>query len=173
MLLERNLVGQITLNDGKVDITDPCYDKDTWCRMTVDVKPGTYNCYSYIGEDRAWGKRVWINQIVIADGEDATIAEEKIRNNKSWKKIGEIGVDAGLAGFFDNKPNFNDDEWQEFCDWMRDIDEGIVSEKVYDSFINLFDGRSGFWTGSGVGDGLYSVYTIKNSGKIVALEIRF
>lgn len=34
-------VGKIMLGD-KVDITDPCYDKSVWCRMTVDCKPGEY-----------------------------------------------------------------------------------------------------------------------------------
>ena len=32
---------------SKVDITDPCYDKDTWCRKTVNVVEGNYDlCYT-------------------------------------------------------------------------------------------------------------------------------
>ena len=31
---------------GSVDITDPCYDKDVWCRMNnVKVSEGEYACY--------------------------------------------------------------------------------------------------------------------------------
>ena len=29
---------------GIVDITDPCYSKDVWCRMTAKVKDGEYHC---------------------------------------------------------------------------------------------------------------------------------
>lgn len=173
MKLERNYVGKITIPDGVVDVTDPCYDNDTWCRSQFEIKPGTYNCYSYIGESYGWGKRVWINQIVFADGEDAAYAEEKIRSGRSWRKVGEIGVDAGLAGFFDNKPDFRDDAWEEFCDWMHDPDQRHSEKEVYDSFIRQFDGRDGFWTYSGAGDGCYSVHAIRNNRKIVALEIRF
>ena len=31
---------------GSVDITDPCYDKDVWCRMNnVKISEGEYACY--------------------------------------------------------------------------------------------------------------------------------
>ena len=173
--LERNLVGTINIPDGVVDLTDPCYDKDVWCRMTTKVKPGKYNCYSYIGDDKHWGKRVWINQIVIADDEHSAIAEERIRNGKSWRRIGVIGVDAGMAGFFNHKPNFNDDEWSELCAWLFDEDRrGIHNpNNVYDSFIKHFETGDGFWTGSGCGDGSYTVHAIRENRKIIALEIRF
>ena len=29
---------------GKIDITDPCYNKDVWCRTTATVKDGEYSC---------------------------------------------------------------------------------------------------------------------------------
>lgn len=172
MKLERNYVGQIHLG-SVVDITDPCYDKDTWCRMQAEIKSGTYNCYSYIGESKGWGKRVWINQIVIADDADAAATEEKIRIGRSWRTIGSIGVDAGLAGFFDRKPDFKDDDWQEICDWMFD-DCTHNPNNVYESYIDNFDGKDGFWTESGCGDGVYTVHAIRNNKRqIVALEIRF
>ncbi len=174
MKLERNFVGQIKL--GKtVDITDPGYDKDVWCRMNnVKIKPGIYNCYSYIGESKGWGKRVWINQIVIDDDEDSAATEEKIRIGRSWRTIGIIGVDAGLAGFFDDKPDFGYDKWDEFCEWMWDKNNCHNLEDVKESYIRSFDDRDGFWTESGAGDGCYSVHAIRNNKRqIVALEIRF
>lgn len=181
MKLERNFVGQINLTAGVVDITDPCYDGGTWCRMNnVRIKPGIYNCYSYIGESKGWGKRVWINQIVIAHSDytpsedfDAEETEAKIKSGRSWRRIGEIGVDAGLAGFFDRKPDFDDNEWDEICDWMSG-EYTHNPNNVRESYIDNFDNKDGFWTESGCGDGCYSVHAIRNNKRqIVALEIRF
>lgn len=168
--LKRHFVGQIEIPDGLVDITDPCYDADVWCRMNnVKVMPGTYNCYAYMGTDRNWGNRCWIAQIVIADGPFDEIAEDRICSGRSWRTIGEIGVDAGMAGFFSHKPDFNDDEWEMVCNAHRQGDANAYLE----SFARDGESRKGFWTDSGVGDGCYSVHAIRENRKIIALEIRF
>lgn len=127
-------VGKIELGN-KVDITDPCYDKGTWCRMTTDCEPGEYK--GYIEK--------------IDEGEDGTsIASVSIsKGDKIWgieemECIGSIGVDAGLAGFFDNKPDFNDNEWSSFCSKIKDGDAW-----------NLYNG---IFSCSGYGDGFYDVY---------------
>ena len=78
---------------------------------------------------------------------------------KQMEYIGEIGVDAGLAGFFMNKPNYNDDEWNDFCNSIRKGNAWIKDE--------------GFFSSSGYGDGMYPVYAYKYNGEIIALEIRF
>lgn len=41
--MRRKLIGRKHF-EGVVDITDPCYDKDAWCRMNAEVKSGTYDC---------------------------------------------------------------------------------------------------------------------------------
>ena len=75
------------------------------------------------------------------------------------EEIGSIGVDAGLAGFFMNKPDYTDEQWTEFCESIRDGDAWIKDE--------------GFFSSSGNGDGCYGVYAYKQNGEITALEIRF
>jgi hypothetical protein len=75
------------------------------------------------------------------------------------EEIGEIGVDAGLAGFFNDKPDYTDDEWSEFCDSIRNGNAWIRDE--------------GFFSSSGYGDGCYPVNACRINGEIVALEIRF
>lgn len=168
--LERKLVGTIRLPDGLVDITDPGYDRDVWCRMNnVEVMPGTWNCYAYTGDHPSFGRRVWIAQIVIADGPYDEFAEDRIHSGKSWRTIGEIGVDAGLAGFFSHKPDFGCEEWHRLCDMMS----GIRKETDKGVYMKKFDTGDGFWTDSGIGDGGYSVHAIRFNRKIVALEIRF
>ena len=38
---------------GSVDITDPCYDKDVWCRMNnVKISEGEYACYVWRHTDK-------------------------------------------------------------------------------------------------------------------------
>ena len=170
--LERKLVGQINLPTGNVDITDPGYDRWVACRMRTKIAPGKYNCYAYTGIDRVWGRRVWINQIVFAEGSDAEYAEKAIAVGRSWRTIGGVGVDAGLAGFFNDKSDFGDDEWNDLCEWMWSSEPHNDADEA-DVYIRDFEGRDGFWTESGCGDGWYSVHAIRNNRKIVALEIRF
>ena len=112
-------VGKFELGN-KVDITDPCYNKGVWCRMTTDCKPGTW--YGY-----------------------ATISDDRKDPEPDWELIGDIGVDAGMAGFFRDKPDYTDEEWYQFCSRFdhrkcyTGLDYGVASE-------------------SGYGDGSYDVY---------------
>ena len=167
-------VGHIVLGNT-VDVTDPCYDKDVWCRATLqDIVPGKYKCEAIIADEGKWGKRVSKARIVLDDGSDlAKIAKKRAERARQYEHVANIGVDAGLAGFFANKPDFDDDQWDELCEWMF---EGDISEKNY--YIKRFDNNTdGFWTSSGYGDGSYDVFAIyenvDNSPKVVALEIRF
>ena len=44
-------VGHIILGNT-VDVTDPCYDKDVWCRTTLhDMIPGKYKCEAVIADE--------------------------------------------------------------------------------------------------------------------------
>lgn len=105
MTLTAELIGKKYFK-GKVEVTDPCYDKDVWCRMTTDdVKAGNYNCIIWRGNSRIGIIGIYL------DG--------KIPSQKTMEKIGTIGVDAGLAGFFMNKPDYSDKEWCEFCDSIK------------------------------------------------------
>ena len=145
----------------KVDVTDPCYGRDVWCRMNdVQIKPGEYECFADILSDDqtgGWGEMVARIGIRLV-GSGAQVFDH----------LGEIGVDAGLAGFYRAKPDFTNDEWIEFC--------AIAHECPT---IHLHDGEfggrlNGFTASSGYGDGSYPVYAARNKGgDIVALEIHF
>jgi hypothetical protein len=143
--------------EGIVDITDPCYDRDVWCRMTAEVKAGEYECHiwrqtkkcNYDGREYK-DVRVGVIGIYL----DGIIPAARV-----MEEIGEIGVDAGLAGFFMNKPDYNDEEWDDLCNSIHDGDAWIRDD--------------GFFSSSGYGDGCYGVYAYKIDNEIVALEIRF
>ena len=59
--------------------------------------------------------------------------------------IGTISVDSGLAGFFNNKKDFSEEEWEKLC---KTIEKG-------DAWA-LYDG---IFSNSGYGDGVYAVCT--------------
>lgn len=143
---------------GSVDITDPCYNKDVWCRMnSVKIREGEYTCMVWYHTDK--GKYDGKPYSYKAVGILGIYLDGKIPKQKTMKEIGSIGVDAGLAGFFHYKPDYDDEAWSAFCDRVRHGDAWITED--------------GFYSSSGYGDGCYGVYAQKQNGEIVALEIRF
>lgn len=138
--------GEFIVPEGKeVEVTDPGYDKDTWCRTSVSLPPGIYTPFA----DECDGR-------IAASG---IVREDKFCDAESlfFKPAGEVGVDAGLMGFFIDKPDFSDDEWRALCDKMQEADEkagGIAQE---------YEFPGGFATSTGWGDGCYPVFLITDS----------
>ena len=151
-------IGEIILGET-VDITDPGYDRDVWCRMNdVKVVPGTYTCKKYTHTSRYTvdGKRISDTRVFISG---IYLKDHRLKM-EDFEEIGEIGVDAGLAGYFPCKKDYSEEEWSSFCD------------RIYKGNAWLID--DGFCTSSGYGDGCYPVYAIKDeTGRATALEIRF
>ena len=142
--MEIKKVGIISL-DNKVDITDPCYDKDIFDRITTECVPGEYT--GYIAVD-TFDSRV--NSLAIY------LNDEKC-NDSDFEEIGVIGVDSGMAGFFNNKQDFGYKEWEQFCnatDWSK----------------RAWVGYNGVYSSSGYGDGGYSAYANKDR---TAFKIEF
>ena len=132
-------VGELRLDD-KVDITDPGYEKTVWCRITTECQPGTYTGYAYEVQAGCWGKRVARLSI---------FKDDKKVELSSMKRIGGIGVDAALAGFFRDKPDF--DSQEEWLDLLEKCDALSDRKKIYAIDYGIFS-QSGF------GDGVYDVY---------------
>ena len=143
---------------GSVDITDPCYSRNVWCRMNdVKIKEGDYTCMVWYHTDKGEldGKPYSYKMVGII----GIYLDGIIPPQKGMKGIGSIGVDAGLAGFFHNKPDYSDEAWSKFCDRISHGDAWLIED--------------GFYSSSGYGDGCYGVYAQKTDGEITALEIRF
>lgn len=145
---------------GSVDITDPCYDRDILCRINdVKIKQGVYTCMvSYRNESYEY------------NGETHTATHTRligiylngaVPSSRDMEDIGDIGVDTGMAGFFHNKPDYDENAWTEFC-------------KNAPPTLHVYLEDVGFFCGALDGDGVYPVYAHRdNSGEIDALEIRF
>lgn len=174
-------VGDIDFNDGLADITDPCYEQDTWCAtFGKKIKPGKYGAYITIIDypymvkaenalDAAQLKTQIGKSVKQSDKRIMSVKivhEDFINANKRWlMQASNIGVDAGLCGFYNHKPNFKVDKlWMRFCDGLQHF-EGtccVCDMKPY-----------GITVSSGFGDGCYGLFAQKERGEIVALELRF
>lgn len=143
--MTKEVYGSMTIN-SRLDITDPCYDEDVWCRINnFPIPAGEYECYVLTADDvetHGWGNR--IARIGIS-------SEDEVDH---FERIGMIGVDSGMAGFFtcDNRLRFEDA--------IGDDD------RVY-----AYD--DAFFSESGYGDGCYDVYAGYKDGKLVELYIKF
>lgn len=155
--MRRKKIGVMDFH-GSVDITDPCYDRNVWCRMNdVKIKEGVYTCvvWRQTFKDEYEGKPYTDRRVGII----GIYLDGVIPPQRSMKEIGSIGVDAGLAGFFHHKPDYDNENWSKFCDLISHGDAWLT--------------KDGFFSTSGYGDGGYGVYAQKRDGEIVALEIRF
>lgn len=163
-----------TLKFGSnIKVTDPCYDDSDDCHRNLVIKPGEYIC-AYNAADRFGVTMCGIyNAGIFKNLEDI----EKLRNqiNDGFDCIGTICVDTGLAGFFENKPDFTNDEWSHFYD-LTFGNETDNDFKVIDNCAYVKNGSNykGFYTSSGEGDGNYHVYVKRdNNGEIIAAYINF
>ncbi len=154
------------ITSGSLVCSDPCYTTDVWCMGIMDnVKKGTWLAHSNIEiVEGGWGER----------NVDLTIhhADYKI-DESAWVMLpGTFGVDSGQFGFFDRdhyrkaasvkqmaKVDFGDDydrtpedEWYRACSKLTlETTEswGVLPHGVVSS--------------SGIGDGSYDVYGIKDT----------
>lgn len=144
---------------GNVDATDPCYDKYVWCRINdIPLAPDNYDGWVKMSNEGSWGDRV--AELIITPAQIIREPEDMWKNYTEVEYGGEVGVDAGLAGIFQNKPNFMDSEWSEFCDMVM---KG-----------NCWITDWGFCCSSGYGDGGYPLFAFEDEdGKIHGLRIIF
>lgn len=152
-----NAVGTIRLGTN-TDISDPSFSWVDWKKMSVPTEEGVYNCY--VEKDAAGN----ISSIEIAR-EDAGITEE---DWQSSSKMGFVSSRSGLCGFFNNKPDYSKQEWEEISDALY-LKNSIDNSDVY--FAPTRNGDA-FYTSSGK-NGSYLVRGCKRKGRYYALRLVF
>lgn len=144
------------ISQPAIDITDPCYDSDVWCRMNnMPIEEGEYEVLIRTND---LGRVLSITLIAEDMDEDDVNIQEVYKGN--------IGVDAGLAGFFENKPDYPHKDWHKVCDYIGEQDFGFAEN---DSPFKC----NGVWCCSGWGDGEYPVTQLIYKDKIVGYRINF
>lgn len=148
MIFKKKTIGTMCFDD-KIDISDPCYSRDVWCRVNdIDVQPGDYDVVTWITPNSTVGIiGIYLNGIV--------------PDQERMGYLASIGVDSGTAGFLKAGTELNREQWKDFCDKM--------SESKESAWIRDW----GAVSSSGHGDGEYDVYTFKVNDKVIAAEIRF
>jgi hypothetical protein len=121
---ELNIIGYakpqpFNITSGQMIVTDPCYNKETWCQAKLDnVKIGPWKATVEYSNEGDWGDRVaqiwaWHDSLGIDNpGRDMPPCSEYIP--------ADIGVDSGQAGFFDlqkypDDPHQDDAFYQAVC----------------------------------------------------------
>lgn len=154
--MERKIYkGTITFTKDVIDVTDPCYSKDVGGRSTLPIKPGEY-IWEAIEIKNDYGTRIHSLSIYQKDA---------ILHKKVGATMAYIGVDAGLAGFFEGKPDYNREEWMKICDFLHD--KNVCAAEKENAFKCV-----GVCSDSGYGDGEYPVvrlYDVK--GRWVGYKI--
>lgn len=176
--------GYVDLSSGRVDITDPGYNRDVPNRINgLTIRPDRYrSLYQQISgfeEDEITAITKNYSSFEVECPEQAVERAEMGMIGKvaalsvvastykvpitddAWENIAEIGVDSGMVGFFTDKPDYSDDEWENLV--LYTANKGIVFNKS----------NVGFWGYAGLGDGIYNVYAIYDDDEIVALKIKF
>jgi hypothetical protein len=117
------------------------------------LHPGTWEVYAHEAVEGGWGPRIWhagLRMVRPPAADDATTTEQ--------------GVDAGMVGFFVNRPRMTyNDTWT--------TDDGATTLEL----TRLFQkGHTFAWiTDSGYGDGAYPVTAIWSQGRIIQVEATY
>lgn len=90
--MRRKKIGAMDFH-GSVDITDPCYNRDVWCRMNdVKIHDGSYTCIAWYQTDKGeYDGKPYSYKVV---GILGIYLDGIIPCQKEMKEIGSIGVDA-------------------------------------------------------------------------------
>lgn len=164
-IIEHDFTMTVLANDI-VTVTDPCYDEDTWCIVRTALPPGEYGFAVELADYGEWGERVCRNFMFRKGKVKAWQLDTSVYFRREY--LGEVGVDAGLCGYFIDKPDFSDPQWMEFCEALR----GIRDERAAYA---LPEFANGFFSNTGHGDGGYDVYllTDRETGEPVGLSTVF
>lgn len=157
---------------NEVVVSDPCYTIPTWCQVIVkDVKEGNY--IPFVLEAEMYGHR--ISALCVVHEEHADID-----CNLQWEEHGgTIGVDSGQCGVFSKESYRNDSIFkiapkfeyggkEEGDKWYAHMADKTLSDISWGAY------GYGVVSSSGMGDGSYDLYVLKdNDEKVVGFFIDY
>lgn len=199
MELKTHKLGTFEIVSGSVVVSDPCYDRGTWCSGKVDnVLNGSWSAITkqtpeslpHKGDHRDWDENRVAELIVYHNNYPNTDIDF------TWSAMEfDVGVDSGQAGIFDDAHYQNAEDainlgfkdtprgscspltaWYNLCctttcdSWEDRVDVPAVSQASNIAGVIPF----GVVSSSGYGDGGYICFIKRNSdGLVVAIAIQF
>ena len=164
MELNFTKIGSLDITSDKIDITDPCYNRGARCRRTEPIVPGTYDCY--VGTKKEMPGEV-VCELVLLSAQ-----EERQSPSLKTKYIGTICVDVGLAGFFEGKPDYDDESWDNLGNYLLEPVNGAQRHYWLCDETSPMKCKC-FFSFSGYGDGIYAVHSIAKDGELVGYKLVF
>lgn len=158
-----NHLGTFQVTSGRLRVTDPCYERDTWCAGVIDnVVRGEWGATVFLKDTSGgWGVRVWVLEVQALGATRILLPWERTEF--------EVGVDSGQAGFFDDVMFKGRDQDEEFYDRVCDVtcsEDRLVPAGTIDGV--------GVVSSSGYGDGGYVCeFRRGEDGRVVAARIIF
>ncbi len=165
-----DIIGEFDVTSGKLRISDPCYDVDTWCAGEVEAANGRWTASVERTDEGVWGTR--IARLLV------THVDCPVPAGYDWQLLSiEVGVDSGQAGVFD-AAHYRDDSLAE----QFPVSDPLVPEEPWYSLCcNRTLGEEsagvipfGAVASSGYGDGAYQALALRDSdGRIMGVMIVF
>lgn len=168
-------IGLFEVKSGKLMVTDPCYDRGTWCQGIVEnVANGQWVASIEVMDDKqthGWGERV---SKLVARLNGATLIQ-------GVKAEFEVGVDSGQAGIFDegqypgSKAEIGEyGDTETFYGRVCDLTHDEKDRSKHAGIIDMDDGPFGVASSSGYGDGGYSATIYRDgAGACIGVMIDF
>lgn len=158
-ITDAEFVGQFKVKSHKLRISDPCYDKKTWCAGVIDeVKNGTWESYVKVNDDNRVSELMAFHK---------DITKSTLKNDNWIEQDIDVGVDSGQCGIFDEDsyPEGKTGEYNDVnsfygkCCKITSSDYGSIDFGVISS--------------SGYGDGSYVSYILEEKDEVVGVKIIF
>ena len=165
---------RFTIESGKICVSDPCYNKGTWCAAwDLEAQTGVWNCEVIKSYEGLWGERV--KEINAIAGE--IYPEGCIPIDLPWKKLEfDIGVDSGQCGIFDYEKYPDGENTGEYEDensfYGKCCNLTLPEDDSKEPFGVL---ENGIVSSSGFGDGSYIMYGLyeENREKLIGVKVIF
>lgn len=152
---------------GKICVTDPCYSRDVRCAAwDLHVIAGNWCGIINVSDEGSWGHRV---------ASIVCYTKDSKPDDSDWEMTDfDIGVDSGQCGVFDAS-KFPETRG-EYNDINSFYGECCAMTRGYGGVVGGYPGAGAFGivSGSGYGDGGYSLEVVKNDeGLITAVRVTF
>lgn len=163
--------------DKVLEVTDPCYNAGSYGELMVrNISPGEYLIVCEINEESD-GNLITMLALLNTDYFSELTWDDTI-SAPEWDCLGSIGVDSGLAGFFNDKPDYSQPEWVELTNELYGEKKPnkvkvLLPKELSPLESSVYETQEGVFCNTGIGDGCYPLSTLfKDNDKDSVIGVR-